>query len=315
MDIQTKFIYIATDMILPIGVGYFLRSRNKFNDPFFNKMMLINVLALYPLLSILTFWVLPLNGQFAWLPLLGLLMSAVAGAEAWRRAEKKFSDNLEKGSYIISAILSNILTLGGLCVYIIYGEAGFAYTQLVQLLQSLVLFMFCFPLAQYYRRKSDAGTMKSISLVEIIFHRNQLPVLGLLIGIGLHYSGISRPNWAGIIVDPLVHVAAWTALMPVGYSIDPGRIRDYWRATLDMAFIKFIVTPAVTCFAAWLVIDDLVVLRTVAILAATPAAINAVITAKIHDLNIHVAMAAFMLTNLIYILIVYPAMFLYFTMF
>jgi hypothetical protein len=39
--------------------------------------------------------------------------------------------------------------------------------------------------------------------------------------------------------------------------------------------------------------------------------VNAVITARIYNLNIHIAVAAFILTTLVFLLLVYPALFLW----
>jgi len=49
-------------------------------------------------------------------------------------------------------------------------------------------------------------------------------------------------------------------------------------------------------------------LHSLVVLAFAPTAINAVVAAKLHDLNVHVATAAFVLTTGVYLLVVFPVM-------
>ena len=49
------------------------------------------------------------------------------------------------------------------------------------------------------------------------------------------------------------------------------------------------------------------------VLAITPTAINAVITARLFKLNVDLTIAAFILTTVIYLLVVFPLFFFYIT--
>lgn len=311
MDLQTKVLYIFVDLILPMVIGFLFKQQHYLSEASFDTMIKVSMFLLYPVLSVLTFWVLPLSLEFIWLPILGVVMAVVGGAVAWWQARKKFADPKEIGGYIIAAILSNILTLGGLCVYILYGERAYAYTNLMQLLQTVIVFLFCYPLAQYYRSQSDHTPTQKAALLSVLFHRNQLPVLGLLMGIGLYLSGLERPAWIGAAVDPLVHISAWAALVPVGYSVMLSKIKEYGRVVADMVWIKFLVIPLITSLAAWFVIDDKVAFQSVIILSATPTAVSAVIAAKINEINVHVTMAAFIITTVLFLGVVFPVLFLF----
>lgn len=308
MDISQKFLIFVADLLFPLAIGYWCKQNKRFNEAFFSRMITLNVLVLYPILSVLSFWVMHLNSELIWLPFLGIFTSIIAGLIAYPRARAKYASGLDQGSYILSAILSNQLTLGGLCVFIMYGETGFAYVQLIVLFYNLVTFLFCYPLAQYYRQRNSLDG-PGLSLKAILLNRNQLPVLGVFVGIFLYASGLSRPPWANEIFDPLVHIAAWTALIPVGYSAVFTEMKKYWRDMIDLSFIKFLVTPICTLLLGKLFIQDPIVLNTLVVVASTPTAINAVITVRLHDLNIHIAMAAFVLTTALFLFIVYPSLF------
>lgn len=308
MDVKIKLIYILLDLVCPLFVGYVCRIQQYGSETFFRGMINFNIFFLYPVLSILSFWVLKLNVELLWLPIFGILMGVIPGIVAYVWSAGKYGDPLEKGSYLMAAILSNFGTLGGLCSFILFGEIGYAYTQLAVFPQNFVLFLFCFPLAQYYYQQSLHGEDYKTHFADIFFNRNQLPVIGLVLGIVLHYSGIPRPEILGSMFDPLVHIGAWTALMPIGFSIELIEMRQYYRRILDLIPIKFLITPVISYLLAKTVISDVVVLNTIVILASTPTAINAVVTAKINNLNVNIAMAAFAVTTAVFVMLVFPGL-------
>ncbi|HEY3423843.1 MAG TPA: AEC family transporter [Negativicutes bacterium] len=311
MDIKMKLLLFVFDLLAPLIVGYFCRFQHVVKESFFDKMILNNILVIYPALSFFSFWVLPLHYELIWLPVMGLVMGLIPGLVAYFVAEYKYTSDLDKGSYVMSAILSNLGTIGGLCVFLLYGETGYAYQQLVVLFQYILMFVFCYPLAQYYYQRSQEGIeIKRVSLRSILFNRNQLAVVGILCGVVLQQSGVPRPQFFGSVVEALIHFGAWTALIPVGYLIDFVKLKDHYREIKDLTLIKFVFTPLLTYGVASLVISNEKMLHTLLILACTPTAINAVMISRIYSLNIHIAVAAFILTTIVFLLVVYPALFI-----
>ncbi|MCE5285673.1 MAG: transporter [Pelosinus sp.] len=305
-----KILLFAIDLLVPLTAGYFCRYQRKLNETFFNKMILNNILVIYPALSFLSFWVLPLRLELIWLPVLGLAMGLIPGGIAYLVAQRKYSCDLDRGSYVMSAALSNLGTIGGLCVFLIFGETGYAYQQLVVLFQYILMFMFCYPLAQYYyERAQNDRKACGVSWRSVLFSRNQLAVLGIISGAVLHVAGVHRPEFLGACFNPLVHIGAWTALIPVGYSIDFGKLKDQYRSVIDLIPIKFLVAPALTYGLACLLISDEQMLNTILVLSCTPTAVNAVITSRIYKLNIHISVAAFILTTILFVALVYPLLF------
>jgi len=314
MDVRLKLVYIFIDLLLPLMLGYFFRRSQYLSEKNCDKLIVFNILVISTALSILSFWNLPLTWELIWLPCFGILLSIIPGATAYLISKNKYDSSLEKGSYLASAILSNTGTLGGLCAYIIFGEAAFAYTQIVGLVQNLVLFLFCFPMAQYYKQQSCYGQEKQkLTFASMFLNRNQLPVVGLVIGIILCVSGVPRPAFLGVVFDPLVHVAAWTALIPAGYSINFSGMKEYYGSTFDLIPIKFVVTPVLGYLLAREVFNDQALLGTILILASVPTGINAIVTARLYGLNLHVSGAAFVLTTAVFLVLVYPILFFWIT--
>ena len=308
---KLKFLLFAVDLLAPLLVGYFCRFQSVVKEPIFNKMILNNILVIYPVLSFLSFWILPLNYNLIWLPVMGLAMGIIPGLIAYFVAEYKYTSYLDRGSYVMSASLSNLGTIGGLCVFLLYGETGYAYQQLIVLFQYILMFMFCYPLAQYYyNRSQNKGEIKSVSLRSILFSRNQLAVAGMLCGVLLNYLGVSRPPKFGGLVEVLIQIGAWTALIPVGYSVNFAKLKEHYHEVQDITIIKFIMTPLAIYGLARLVIHDQIMLNTILVLACMPTAVNAVITSRIYNLNIHISVAAFIVTTILFLLVVYPALFI-----
>ncbi len=314
MDVKLKLLYIFIDLLLPLMLGYFLNQKQYLSEKNCDRMITFNILIISTALSILSFWTLPLKWELIWLPFLGIFLSLIPGTTAYLISKNKYDSNLEKGSYLVSAILSNIGTLGGLCAYILFGESAFAYTQIVGLSQSLVLFLFCFPMAQYYRQQSYRGEDKQkLTFSTMFLNRNQLPVVGLVIGIILCISGVPRPVFLGAVFDPLVHIAAWTALIPAGYCINFAGMKEYYSRTLDLLPIKFLITPVLGYLVAREFFNDQVLLGTILILASVPTGINAIVTSRLYGLNLHVSGAAFVVTTAVFLVLVYPILFFWIT--
>lgn len=310
MDLKTKLLYLLIDLVIPLAIGILCRHQSTFNKDFFQRIMVIAIFAIYPILSILTLWALPLDYSLIWLPVIGVVLCFIPGLAAYIR-KNKFESDLDRGSYILSAILSNTTTLGGLCSYILFGEVGFAAAQMVVMLQNVVMFMFCFPLAQYYYEKSVGGNFRQQSLSKLFINRNQIPVAAMTIGLILNVTGNVRPDVAGLIVDPLVHLGAWMSLIPIGYAIDTAGMREYYLEIIDLIPIKFILTPLVAYLISSLLITDEIILSTVVMLAAMPTAMNTVIAVQLHKLNVNIATAAFVLTTAVFIGVAPPALFIW----
>jgi predicted permease len=308
MVVTEKLLVFLTDLVLPIMAGYLLQRQKRFRDPFFNKMMRFGIVFITPFSVAISIWGNGISSENIWLPILGVVMQMIPFAIGYFAAKRKYQNPLEQGSYILAAMLLNRGVVGTLSVYILFGEVGYSSAQLVMLLSNLVLFMFCFPMAQYYSEKGNAEKSEKPALKSILLSPTQLPTLGIAAGAVLYFAGVSRPPALARVLDVTVHITAWLSLIPVGYSIDFGKMKGYWKSIWDIIAIKFILTPALLYFPARLLIHNDAVLYTFLVLAASPTAINAVVTAKLNKLNVHVSMAAFILSTAVYVLVIFPAL-------
>ena len=309
-----RILYVVTDLILPLVVGYFMHQRHWVSENIINKVIRFNVICVYTTLSLLSFWVLPLSWNLLLVPLFGMLLVLLPGAIGYVLFARHIENLLDRGSFIASAMLANLGTLGGVCAFILYNEQGFAYSQLIGTTQNVLLCIVVFPLAQFYYLKHTAAVRKSSrshSFREMFFSINQLSLLGMTGGLILNANGIARPEILGSIFQSLVHIAAWIAMLPVGFLIDFGKVRQYARDVRTLTLLRFVITPAIFIALTWLIITDPILRGTLTILTFCPTAINAVLAAKIYKLNVDMAVSSFVITTAAYLLLIFPLLFLY----
>jgi predicted permease len=313
MNVYVKIIYFFSDILLPLAMGYLIRRFISEKTVIFDRMIKWNILFLIPLLSLISFWIIDLRVQLIWLPVLGVVMQVVPGAAGFFRARKKYKSSLDQGGYILSAMLSNRGIVGMISVFILYGEEGYALVRLVMLFAGFVLYLVCFPMARHLYSVHEKLNGEKPSIFRILFDRNQAPVLGILAGIILNYGRLERPAIFGDIFPVLIHIVAWLYILPIGHSLDVKQVRFHLKGMSEILLIKFILTPLITYLCALSVGLEGTSINTVFILSMAPTAINALITAKIHKLNFHLAMSAYLLTTAVYLFLLYPLIFILFT--
>jgi len=153
--------------------------------------------------------------------------------------------------------------------------------------------------------------MGNLNWRSVFINWNQISVMGMLLGIVLYIMHVPRPEVLNMMFQALVHFGAWFALIPIGYMIDFSGLKKYYWSTFDLVPIKMIVTPAICYLIASLFTRDAVLLGSVIILMAAPCAINALITVRLYGLNINLSMAPFITTVGLYILVLFPAFYLF----
>ena len=315
-EINARLVYLLTDLILPLIVGYLLYQRHLLSDAAVNRLIRINVIVFFTLLSLFSFWALPLTRDLLMLPAFFAFIILFPGFISWRFLGRRFHSPIDRGTHLISALLSNIGTLGGICAYIIYGERGFAYAQIGGACQNLVLVLLAFPIAQYFyllhKARGRTPRLEGRGFLGLLVSWNQLSILGIAAGLLLNAGGIVRPAVLAEAFSYIIHISAWFAMLPVGSLINFHRARHFVYLTLDMIFLRFLVVPLVTFLIARIFISDPIVQNALVIFASVPAAINATLTARLYRLNVDYTIAVFLVTTVLYLTVLFPVTFFLF---
>ena len=315
-EVNARLVYLLTELILPLIVGYLLYQRHLLSDAAVNRLIRINVIVFFTLLSLFSFWALPLTRDLLMLPAFFAFIILFPGFISWRFLGRRFHSPIDRGTHLISALLSNIGTLGGICAYIIYGERGFAYAQIGGACQNLVLVLLAFPIAQYFyllhKARGRTPRLEGRGFLGLLVSWNQLSILGIAAGLLLNAGGIVRPAVLAEAFSYIIHISAWFAMLPVGSLINFHRARHFVYLTLDMIFLRFLVVPLVTFLIARIFISDPIVQNALVIFASVPAAINATLTARLYRLNVDYTIAVFLVTTVLYLTVLFPVTFFLF---
>ncbi len=311
-SLNLRLLFVFTDLVLPLIVGYTLHQRHLVNDKAITKLIKFNIVVISTVLSLLSFWVIPLSWDLLWVPACGFLLVLVPGLIGTVLFARRFPDMLDRGAYIASSMLTNLGTLGGVCAFILYNEVGFAYTQLVGTCQNFLLCLIVFPMAQYCYMKATNQIRKTNRLHmlrEMFLSWNQLCVVGMFLGLLLNGFGVERPAVLGTAFQGLVHVGAWIAMLPVGFLIELQQVKKYARRVASLNILRFVISPAFFWGIGHFFIADPVFRNTLLILSFCPTAVNAVLSSKLYHLNYNIATSSFFITHAVFLFFIYPILF------
>lgn len=127
---EGKMVQVLLDVLVPLVVGYVSRRKGWMGEHGCRVLMLVNVIGLLTTMNLLSFWLLPIDSSLIYIPILSLVAALVGGALAARVFARNLPDLLQQGSYVLTAMLSNIGTMAGLAGYFLFGEISYAYIQL-----------------------------------------------------------------------------------------------------------------------------------------------------------------------------------------
>ena len=89
--------------------------------------------------------------------------------------------------------------------------------------------------------------------------------------------------------------------------IEFSSFKQYYKQTLDLVPIKMLITPAIIYVLSTFVFSDPVLIGSLLVLMSMPTAINSLFAVRLYDLNVNLAMSAFITTTVVYVFILYPA--------
>lgn len=169
-DTLMRVVLLLIDIIGPISIGYFLKQKNLVKPAFNDFMIKLNVRGLFTVLAFVAFWKLKFTAEVALIPIAGLIILFVPYFLGMA-ITKKVEDPLERGALVVSSMLGNTSTLGGLLCFMLLGATSFAYVQVIGVLQSIVLILFCFPVCQKFHDMADTqrGLSKKRTFREMFF--------------------------------------------------------------------------------------------------------------------------------------------------
>lgn len=305
-----SLFWLFFDTICPIALGYALHAKGLVTREQTQKLITFCVRVIFTLLAFLAFWRLTISAEILWIVPVSLLLTFIP---YWvgMAMTRGFRDPAERGAFVMSSMLGNTGTLGGLVSFLILGPIGYAYVQITAVIQNVLLVLFCFPVCQKFRDQasSSRGIVRKRSLRELLFTWNQISVVGMIAGGILSACGVTQPESFSPVFAAIVHLSCWLNFLPVGLLIDFRAAKPYMRMVSGIIPIKFVLVPGLVWAMCEAIFSDPAITKTMVILAATPTAINAVLASALFELRKDLAIASFIGTSILFGIVVCPILF------
>ena len=284
---------------IPYDIGTLRKTLQKMALLFFNPVAFIGAI-----------WIVNLDElKFIALPFIGITALVLGGFLAFWFAKMQKMSKKQTGAYIVAGGFTNIGSIGGLLCFIFLGEAGFALMPFYKLFELFSYYGIGFPIAKSY--SLDVAETESFTerMKKVLVDPFMLVTLGsIFAGFALNICGLERPNFYGTVNAIFVPTATILLLSSIGMAMHFGRIGKYIKEGLLIALIKFVIVPAVATTLAYLVgfgeIDQGLPLKVVMILSSMPVGFIAMVPPTIYDLDVDLANANWLVTNILLILVI-----------
>jgi predicted permease len=305
LSLELKFIIFQSLIIVPFIVGSLMRKIVTDPSAISKRVIGINLTLLEPPVILWSIWGLEIHREFAFLPLAGLaivitgflLGTATLPLLGLRGASVK--------TYLISSSLANHgFTMGGFICYLFLKETGLGLSSIF-----LIYFMpYTFMIIFTYARMGPGGpTLRSLG--EFLRGFQNMPLYAALAALLLQFMEIPRPGIRPP-VDLLIMASIILYYWTLGLTFNLKDVLSLRREHLTLAAIKFLAVPGLAFLALRLAGLDRDVATVIQIESFMPAAIYSVVTAILFDLDTRLASSLFVINTLLFIVIVFPVMFL-----
>lgn len=306
MEILLRLSILFVDMIIPWVLGYTAAQTKYRSEKICTFLLNVNIFVFWPMMGIFSMWSIRLEKSLLLMVILGMIHYAIPGIFGWFECKRKFTNPLDQGSYFMMALLPNNVTIGFISNFILFDETGVALTQIMTASAMPINFLISYPLGQYFGNLGKVSGILKPTIKSLLFSKNQLPTLGVTLGIILNLSGIERPEFFSTVLSMTVHISVWAFLYSVGHSMDFSHMKKYWKVGFEVLKYKFIVAPIAVGIFAYLFFTDLTVIGTAITISFSPIAIFAIVISQVYRLNYHMASAGMLISHVIFAVIIFP---------
>ncbi len=258
-------------LLSSLALGKWLRFRGLLSEKGSAGIVRVAARCLSPVVLCLSMWRMNLREVTPWLlPLIGFTMALSTLPPAWAMGRWLGLSRPQIGTFLTAAFFSNIGYLGGLLVFALFGETGYAFSQLYLVFFTPAFYTLGFWLAARYGSLEGKSARDAAADAQLRWY----PFVGLIAGAGLSLAGI--PRWAGfhMLNQVLIPLESALYLIVIGSQLKMVSPARFLKACLAQSAIKFVYTPIV----GWLLLSVLGIhglpRQVVLLLSATPVAVS-----------------------------------------
>ena len=303
MDLYIKVARMLTVIVGSLAAGYLLRRGVRLPRARSTSITRAAMAYLQPIPLALMIWGLePPGWKTSLLPVAAAALMLATWPVAWVVARLLRLDDRGTGSFIISAMFSNVgLTYGAFVCYILLGELGAALGLIYCLAFSPVFYTVGFSIGRHYGHGGGKGIG---SVIADTWREPQTrnPLLGFILGGVLNLAGAPRPELVAPLLDLLIPGTTAVVLFAIGLSLSLTSVMREGRQCLALGFVKFLISPLIALGLAWLAglggEMSHTVMQVFFIQSTTPVAIMALVIPQLFDLDRDLANAGWLTSNL-----------------
>ncbi len=188
--------------------------------------------VLNPIAIFNSFWKLTLPSlNIIALPLLGILSIVIGAGSALIVIRLCDIPPHKAASVFVCGMLSNVLTLGGLIAFVMFGEEGYRIVLLFILFLSITYYLIGFPASDNIAKarphyfKIDIRAVRQNPFLA-------LPLMAVIAGVSINLSGLPRPAPLANLVAVVVPVTTVLLGLSIGITLRFSRIGGYRREVL-----------------------------------------------------------------------------------
>jgi len=316
--VHFRLAMMLTVLVGGVVSGYLASSRFGMPEHFAKKIMTIVLVCFDGLIALFVIWPMHLARQLIWLPITGLVLMLTITALSVVIFYFLESDHRSRLTLILSGGLSNTGYTGGAFVcYALFGIAGLALANIYLLLSLPFFYIVYLPALKVRELRTEARSSKL--KLDFLLDPRMLPVPAMIAAIVLNLTNVKSPAFIEKfhIVDILVYIASSLFFFAIGLRVKFSRFKNYISLYFPVAAVKFILTPAVALLIIALLtltgqnLDGLVK-KVIIVLSTAPCAVLMVTMSNVFDLDSPLASALWVVTTVIFVVIVVPVLFFLF---
>ncbi len=315
-ETSTRLLFVFIDVILPLVIGYHLHKYNIMPLRICNLLLKLNVRFIVTVLGFGSFWLIKLDENIFFLAFLGIVLCTILpGGLLYPFLRNRLKDPNNIGGYLLTSMLSNTGTLGGLCAFIAMGQLAYAYVQIVAMAQNIFTLLYCFPLAEYFHQKHAAASTAvkfKPHWRSILISWNQIGLISMAIGALFNYYEIPKPDLFNPVFNSFVHIGAWIGILPVGYLINFKVAKIYHATSYLLIPLRFIIVPIACYLSARFFTDNPLIIAVSLLMGLCPTGANPIAICQLYKLNTNIATANFLINTVIFIVVIYPLFVIFF---
>ena len=307
-----KLIFTLGVIITGLATGYViqqLHNRGRITLPveIARLRKILQMTGLLGVLSVsffLAVWIIRIpDPRLMAIPFIGLTALVLGGILAVAASRLMGHARRQTGAMFGCGSFTNIGAIGALVCIVFLGEAAFALVALYKLFEETYYYAVAFPITRGFGPLPGGGAGLGARLKRLFSDPFVRTILGaIILGGTLNLAGVPRPGFFSTVNSIIVPLGSFMLLVAIGLGMRLSSLRAYLKEGLAMAAIKFLLIPTVVVSAGLLLgfghIGGGLPLKVVLVCSSMPVAFNALIPPSIYDLDLDLANACWLVTNL-----------------